>query len=213
MIPVSSWYDKVWYPGVIVEDISFRPVARWEGDRVSVIVQSFLEIGYFVHEGKGGQSALLLVLSNHGGEALGNVEDGDRAVLVELHHSFGRGGEDGLHWSHGGPYGGQRANGHFDHSIDGDVGHPLGSVGVVVRAGVVFAEPSVDECVVRGLVVDPQEKELLQLKVRLEFKGDDFEGDSVGGEGLWFGCDCSGWRTHPASTIARRVFIDERCHC
>jgi hypothetical protein len=49
----------------------------------------------------------------------------------------------------------------------------------VVRAGVVFAEPSVDESVVRGLVIDPQEEELLGLEVGLGFKSDNFEGDSV----------------------------------
>jgi hypothetical protein len=33
----------------------------------------------------------------------------------------------------------------------------------MVRAGVVFAEPSMDEGVVGGLIVDPEEEELLQL--------------------------------------------------
>jgi hypothetical protein len=55
---------------------------------------------------------------------------------------------------------------------------------MVVRAGVVFAEPSVDEGMVRRLVVDPQEKELLGLEVGLELKGDNFERDSVGRERL-----------------------------
>jgi hypothetical protein len=70
-----------------------------------------------------------------------------------------------------------------------------------------------DESMVGGLVVDPQEKELSWLEVGLELKGDDFEGDSVGGKGLWFSCNCSGWRMHPASAIAHRVFIDEQCCC
>jgi hypothetical protein len=50
---------------------------------------------------------LLFPLSNGGGEALGNVEDGDRVVLVELHHSFGRAGGDGSRRSRGGPNGGR----------------------------------------------------------------------------------------------------------
>jgi hypothetical protein len=54
----------------------------------------------------------------------------------------------------------------------------------MVRAGVVFAEPSVDESVVEGLVVDPQEKELPRLEVGLELEGDGFEGDSVKREGF-----------------------------
>jgi hypothetical protein len=83
----------------------------------------------------------------------------------------------------------------------------------MVRAGIVFAEPSVDESVVRGLVVDPQEKELSWLEVGLEFEHDGFEGDSVRGERFGFGCNCSGGRAHLASIIARRVFIDERCCC
>jgi hypothetical protein len=40
--------------------------------------------------------------------------------LVELHHRLGRVGGDGLRKSHGGPNGGQRAKGCFDHSVNGD---------------------------------------------------------------------------------------------
>jgi hypothetical protein len=54
----------------------------------------------------------------------------------------------------------------------------------MVGTGVVFAKPSVDEGVVRGLVVDPQKEELSRLEVGLELKGDDFEGNSVGSEGF-----------------------------
>jgi hypothetical protein len=39
---------------------------------------------------------LFFFLADGGGEALGNVEDGDQVVLVELHHSFVRGGRDVL---------------------------------------------------------------------------------------------------------------------
>jgi hypothetical protein len=63
---------------------------------------------------------------------------------------------------------------------------------MIVGARVVFTKPGVDESVVRRLVVDPQEEELLWLEVRLELESDDFERNSVGGEGLWFGCDCLG---------------------
>jgi hypothetical protein len=55
-----------------------------------------------------------------GGEALGNVEDSDRVVLVELHHRFGRVGGDGSCRSCGGPNGGRRAKGCFNHSVNGD---------------------------------------------------------------------------------------------
>jgi hypothetical protein len=55
---------------------------------------------------------------------------------------------------------------------------------MVVGAGVVFAEPSVDKSVIRRLVVDPQEEELSRLKIRLELEGDNFKGDSVGREGF-----------------------------
>jgi hypothetical protein len=50
---------------------------------------------------------------------------------------------------------------------------------MVVRAGVVFAEPSVDKGMVRRLVIDPQEEELSGLKVGLKLEGDNFERDSV----------------------------------
>jgi hypothetical protein len=51
---------------------------------------------------------------------------------------------------------------------------------VVIGTGVVFAEPSVDEGVVRRLVVDPQEEELPRLEVGLELKNGDLEGNGVG---------------------------------
>jgi hypothetical protein len=51
---------------------------------------------------------------------------------------------------------------------------------MMVRAGVVLVEPSVDEGVVGRLVVDPQEKELPGLEVGLELEGDNFERDGVG---------------------------------
>jgi hypothetical protein len=54
----------------------------------------------------------------------------------------------------------------------------------MVRAGVVFAEPSVDESMVSGLVVSPQEEELLRLEVRLELESDGSEGDSVRRKGF-----------------------------
>jgi hypothetical protein len=46
---------------------------------------------------------------------------------------------------------------------------------MMVGAGVVFAEPSVDQGVVGRLVVDPQEKELSGLQVRLEFEHNELE--------------------------------------
>jgi hypothetical protein len=62
---------------------------------------------------------------------------------------------------------------------------------VMVRAGVVFTEPSVNESMVEGLVVDPQKKELSRLEVGFELKGDRFEGDHAGGERFQLGHDCS----------------------
>jgi hypothetical protein len=41
---------------------------------------------------------------------------------------------------------------------------------MMIGAGVVFAEPSMDQDVVGRLVVDPQEKELSGLQVRLELE-------------------------------------------
>jgi hypothetical protein len=52
---------------------------------------------------------------------------------------------------------------------------------VVVWARVVFAEVGVDQSVIRGLVIDPQEEELSWLQVRLELEGGDFEWDGFGG--------------------------------
>jgi hypothetical protein len=75
--------------------------------------------------------------------------------LVELHHSFGRGGGDGLRRGRGGPYGGRRANGCLNQSVNGDGGHFLGSIGVMIGTGVVFAKPSVDESVIGWLIVGP----------------------------------------------------------
>jgi hypothetical protein len=182
MISIPDRDDEVRYPGVVIDDIPLWPITCGKGDRVSVVIQLPFEVGYFVCKGEGGQCVLLFSFVNGGGEALGNVEDDDRVVLVELHHSFGRAGGDGSHRSHGGPYGGQRANGCLDQSIDGDVGHFLGSIGMVIGTGVVFAEPGVNESVVRRLIIDPQEEELLRLEIGLELKGDDFEGDSIRGE-------------------------------
>jgi hypothetical protein len=39
---------------------------------------------------------------------------------------------------------------------------------MVIRAGVVLTEPSVDQGVIGRLVVDPQEEELLRLQVGLD---------------------------------------------
>jgi hypothetical protein len=45
----------------------------------------------------------------------------------------------------------------------------------MIGAGIVLAELSVDESVVRRLVIGPQEEELSLLKVGLKLEGDDFE--------------------------------------
>jgi hypothetical protein len=63
---------------------------------------------------------LLLPFSYGGGEALGNVEDGGRVVLVELHHRLSRAGGDGSCRSRGGLNRGRRAKGRFDQSVNGD---------------------------------------------------------------------------------------------
>jgi hypothetical protein len=55
---------------------------------------------------------------------------------------------------------------------------------MMVGARVVFAEPSVDEGMVRRLVVDPQKEELLGLEVRLKLKDGDLEWDGVSGKRL-----------------------------
>jgi hypothetical protein len=55
---------------------------------------------------------------------------------------------------------------------------------VVIGAGVVLAEPSMDQGVVGWLVVDPQEEELLRLEIGLEFKSGEPEGNSVRRERL-----------------------------
>jgi hypothetical protein len=51
---------------------------------------------------------------------------------------------------------------------------------VVIGAGVVLAELSMDQSMVGRLVVDPQEEELSRLETGLEFKGDEPEGNGVG---------------------------------
>jgi hypothetical protein len=84
---------------------------------------------------------------------------------------------------------------------------------MVIGTGIVLAEPSVDEGMVRRLVVDPQKEELPGLEVELELEDGNFEGSSVGRERLRFNCDRSGERAHLALTILCRVFIDERCCC
>jgi hypothetical protein len=55
---------------------------------------------------------------------------------------------------------------------------------MVIGTGIVLAEPSVDEGMVGRLIVDPQEEELLRLKVGLKLKDGNFEGSSVRGERL-----------------------------
>jgi hypothetical protein len=81
----------------------------------------------------------------------------------------------------------------------------------MVGTGVVFTEPSVDKGMVRRLIVDPKEEELLQLEVWLEFKGNSFEWDGFYGERFWFGCNCSGERVHLIIFDICRVFM-ELCH-
>jgi hypothetical protein len=50
---------------------------------------------------------------------------------------------------------------------------------MVIGAGVVFAKIGVDEGMIGRLVVDPQEEELLRLKVWLEFEGGDLKRGSI----------------------------------
>jgi hypothetical protein len=145
MLSISHRDNEVQYPGVVIENIPLRSFADGEGNCATVDIQPLLEVRYFVSEPEGSQCALLLPSLNSGSEALGNVEDSGGVVLVELHHRFGRAGGDGSHRSHGGPYGGRRANGHLDQSVNGDGRHSSGSVGVVIGARIVFAEPSVDK--------------------------------------------------------------------
>jgi hypothetical protein len=78
----------------------------------------------------------------------------------------------------------------------------------VIRVGVVFVEPDVNESVVEGLVIDPQKEELSQLKVGLELEVDNLEWGRAWNERLWFGCDRLGERVHLALTITHMVFID-----
>jgi hypothetical protein len=155
MVSIAGQYDEVWYPVFIVNDIPIWPVTCGEGNPVLILVQLFLKIRYLICKGECGRGVLLFPPSNGSGKALGNVEDGNVVVLVELHHSFSKGGGDGACWSCGGLYGGRRAKGCLDHSVDGDIGHFSGFIRVVIRAGIVLAEPSVNESVVGGLVVNP----------------------------------------------------------
>jgi hypothetical protein len=55
---------------------------------------------------------------------------------------------------------------------------------MVVGAGVVFAEPSVDKGVVGWLIIDPEEEELSWLEVGLKLEGDDLERDCLRGQGF-----------------------------
>jgi hypothetical protein len=183
-LPISNGDNEVRYPGVVIDDVSFRLITCWERDRIPVGVQSSFKVRYLISEGEGSQHVLFLPPVNGGGEALGNVEDGGRVVLVELHHSFSRARGDGSCRSCKGLYSGQRANGCLDQSINSNGRHFLGSIGVMIGAGIVFAEPSMDKSVVGRLIVDPQEEELLGLKVGLELKSDDLEGSSAGGKGF-----------------------------
>jgi hypothetical protein len=95
MFSISDWDNKAWYPGVVIDDISLRLVAGGEWDHLLIPVQPLLQVRYFVGESKGGLGVLFFSLADRGGEALGNVENGNGVVLVELHHSFSRGGGDG----------------------------------------------------------------------------------------------------------------------
>jgi hypothetical protein len=52
---------------------------------------------------------------------------------------------------------------------------------MMVGARVVFAEPDVDQGVVGGLVVDPQEEELLGLQVGLKLERSELERDGFSG--------------------------------
>jgi hypothetical protein len=106
MFTFSDRDDEVWYPGVVISDVPFGVIAGREWDRVLIGVQSPFKIRYLVGKAEATQSVLLLLFSDSGGEALGNVEDSSRVVLVELHHMFGRAGGDGSRRRHGGPYGG-----------------------------------------------------------------------------------------------------------
>jgi hypothetical protein len=171
-------------------------------------IQSLLKIGYYVGESKGGQRILLFPPLNGGGKALSNVENSSWVVLVELHHMLGGARGDGSRRGHGGPYGGRRANGCLDQSINGDGGHSSQSIGVVVRAGVVFAEPGVNEGMIGRLVIDPQKEELTWLEVGLKFEGGDLERNCAWREGFGFGCDRLGERAYLASSSIHRVFID-----
>jgi hypothetical protein len=60
---------------------------------------------------------------------------------------------------------------------------------MMIGAGVVFAEPSVDQGVVGKLIVNPQEKELSGLQVRLELERNRLERGSF--FGYWFQLGCN----------------------
>jgi hypothetical protein len=202
--------DEVWYPGVIIEDEPIRVVAGGKRDCFPVSVQASLEILHFVSKGKVTKGVLFLLPSNGGGEALGNVEHGNWVVSVEVHYSVGSVRRDGSWRSHGGLYSGRRANGRLNQSVDGNGRHGSESIGVMIGAGIVLAEVGMGEGMVRWLIVDPEEKELLGLKVRLKFKGDLSKGNSISGDGLWFGCDGLRESVHLTLVVILRVFIVER---
>jgi hypothetical protein len=211
MLSIPDRDDKVWYPGVVIKDVPLGAFAGREGNHAAVDVQASFKVGYFIGKSEGGQRVLLFSPLDGGSEALGNVEDSGWVVLVELHHIFGRARGDGSSRSRRGPYGGQKANGHLDQSINGNGRHSLGFIGVVVRAGVILAEPSVDQGVVGGLVVNLEEKELSWLEIRLKLKSNDFERNCLHRKGLRFGHDCSGERVHLVMLDTGGVFI-EFCH-
>jgi hypothetical protein len=52
---------------------------------------------------------------------------------------------------------------------------------MMIRAGIVFAEPGVDQGVIGRLVVDPQEEELSWLQVGLELESSEPERGGFGG--------------------------------
>jgi hypothetical protein len=106
MLSVSRWYDEIWYPGFIVDNVPLEAIAGGEWDHVSIVVQPSFKVGYLVTEGQGGQGIFLLSLSYGGSKALGNVKDGNRVVLVELHQRVGRAGGNGSRRGCGGPNGG-----------------------------------------------------------------------------------------------------------
>jgi hypothetical protein len=104
MVPFPNRDDKIWYPGVVIDDVPLGMSAGWEGNHATIDIQSLLEIGYLVSEPEDGQLVLLFSFSNGDSKALGNVEDSSWIVLVELYHMFSRARGDGSCRSHRGPY-------------------------------------------------------------------------------------------------------------